>query len=227
MVSAINLTVMGVEIRFILQRALDLITVILPPALPATLSVGVSAAVQRLKKERILCISTSKINVASKIDRICFDKTGTLTEEGLRLFEIVTCCTATKNCTHIKDLKFQLSNYSQFLMYCLMSSCHSLRRFAGRLVGDPLEIEMFACTGLDLPESENDNRATRLRINLNDQHGIILEILTEFGFSPEIRRMSVVTAGISRQEYHVFTKGSPECLKNLCLPESSIFVCQI
>lgn len=76
----------GMSTYYIVTRALDLITVVLPPALPATLSIGTMFALQRLKtRHQIHCISPSKINVASKIDVVCFDKTGTLTEDGLSL----------------------------------------------------------------------------------------------------------------------------------------------
>lgn len=84
----------------ILIRALDLITIVVPPALPATLSIGTNFALFRLKKKKVFCISPQRqvflihaidsiqtnyrrVNVGGKLDIICFDKTGTLTEDGL------------------------------------------------------------------------------------------------------------------------------------------------
>ena len=69
--------------HFIIIRALDLITIIVPPALPATLTIGTSFALSRLRKKEIFCISPNRVNVAGTVDVMCFDKTGTLTEEGL------------------------------------------------------------------------------------------------------------------------------------------------
>jgi cation-transporting P-type ATPase 13A2 len=69
--------------QFIIVRALDLITIIVPPALPATLTIGTSFALSRLRKRDIFCISPNRVNVAGTVDIMCFDKTGTLTEEGL------------------------------------------------------------------------------------------------------------------------------------------------
>lgn len=69
--------------HFIIVRALDLITIIVPPALPATLTIGTSFALSRLRKQGIFCISPNRVNVAGTVDIMCFDKTGTLTEEGL------------------------------------------------------------------------------------------------------------------------------------------------
>lgn len=44
----------------ILLKALDIITVAVPPALPAAMSVGIVYALQRLKKKEIFCINPSK-----------------------------------------------------------------------------------------------------------------------------------------------------------------------
>jgi cation-transporting P-type ATPase 13A2 len=71
------------HLRFILVRAMDLITIIVPPALPATLAIGTSFALSRLRKREIFCISPNRVNIAGTVDVMCFDKTGTLTEEGL------------------------------------------------------------------------------------------------------------------------------------------------
>ncbi|KAJ2235116.1 hypothetical protein IWW45_002868, partial [Coemansia sp. RSA 485] len=78
-----NFLRLGLSANVIAIRALDLVTVVVPPALPATMSIGVSFALSRLRKSHIYCISPTRINVCGKINVMCFDKTGTLTEEGL------------------------------------------------------------------------------------------------------------------------------------------------
>lgn len=82
-VSIYNFLRMGVSFGLIFIRALDLITIVVPPALPATMAIGTSFAISRLKKGLIYCISPPRVNICGKIDLMCFDKTGTLTEEGL------------------------------------------------------------------------------------------------------------------------------------------------
>ena len=57
-----------------IRRGLDVITVAVPPALPAAMSVGVVYALQRLKKMDIFCISPPRINISGKIKLFCFDK---------------------------------------------------------------------------------------------------------------------------------------------------------
>jgi cation-transporting ATPase 13A2 len=62
-----------------------MVTICVPPALPATLSVGVSFAISRLRRSKIFCISPQRVNVTGMIQMMVFDKTGTLTEDGLEL----------------------------------------------------------------------------------------------------------------------------------------------
>lgn len=72
----------------IVLKCLDMITVTVPPALPACMTVGIQFALTRLKKKQIFCISPLKINISGKVNIMCFDKTGTLTEEGLDTYGV-------------------------------------------------------------------------------------------------------------------------------------------
>ncbi|EGC37100.1 hypothetical protein DICPUDRAFT_97366 [Dictyostelium purpureum] len=85
-----RLNQLGVDGKTIVLRALDLITIVIPPALPMAMTVGTSFGLSRLKKTNIYCISPPRLNMAGKIQVFCFDKTGTLTEEGLDLLGIIT-----------------------------------------------------------------------------------------------------------------------------------------
>ena len=48
------------SVGHIMLKALDIITVAVPPALPAAMSVGTVYALQRLKKQQIYCINPSR-----------------------------------------------------------------------------------------------------------------------------------------------------------------------
>lgn len=67
----------------VIKRGLDLITITVPPSLPACLGIGIAFAVNRLKKYGIKCINRDGVNIAGQVDLVCFDKTGTLTEDFL------------------------------------------------------------------------------------------------------------------------------------------------
>lgn len=73
----------GYATSAIIDRSLDLITITVPPALPAAMTVGTVFAINRLKKQRIFCISPPRVNVSGRVQLMVFDKTGTLTEDGL------------------------------------------------------------------------------------------------------------------------------------------------
>ena len=86
--SLISLLNNEAETEEIVMKCLDMITVTVPPALPACMTVGIQFALSRLKKKQIYCISPLKINICGKINIMCFDKTGTLTEEGLDTYGV-------------------------------------------------------------------------------------------------------------------------------------------
>lgn len=46
-----------------------MVTIVVPPALPLALTVGVIYAVGALRKQKLFCISPPKVNVAGKVRR--------------------------------------------------------------------------------------------------------------------------------------------------------------
>lgn len=63
-----------------------MLTITVPPALPAAMTAGTAFAISRLKKRKIYCISPPRVNVSGRVNLMVFDKTGTLTEDGLQVF---------------------------------------------------------------------------------------------------------------------------------------------
>lgn len=154
--SAVQFIHLGVPWHTILVRALDLITVVVPPALPATLSIGTSFAISRLRKQGIFCISPSRVNVAGKINVCCFDKTGTLTEDGLDILGIRGLDREGERFGELIDDVYDLpqtrgkANFHQAL-----ATCHSLKMVDGEPIGDPLDVKMFTFTKWTLEEGMN------------------------------------------------------------------------
>ncbi|KAG6845905.1 hypothetical protein H0H87_000711 [Tephrocybe sp. NHM501043] len=153
--SAVQFVRLGVAWHVILIRALDLITIVVPPALPATLSIGTSFAISRLRKFGIYCISPSRVNVAGKINVCCFDKTGTLTEDGL---DILGVRGLERNVQRFGELlddvhDLPLGNGKATFLYAL-TTCHSLKMVDGEVIGDPLDVKMFGFTGWTLEEGK-------------------------------------------------------------------------
>ncbi|WPG97456.1 putative cation-transporting atpase [Acrodontium crateriforme] len=154
-----NFIRLGLEWHLIVVRALDLITIVVPPALPATLTIGTNFALQRLKSKLIFCISPQRVNVGGKLDVMCFDKTGTLTEDGLdvlgvrvvsrpanRFSEILTdSASLLPGSTYERDPTADY-NANKAILYA-MATCHSLRVVDDEFIGDPLDLKMFEFTG--------------------------------------------------------------------------------
>ncbi|KAI0697731.1 P-type ATPase [Cerioporus squamosus] len=151
--SAVQFVRLGVKWHTILIRALDLITVVVPPALPATLSIGTSFAIGRLRKLGIFCISPSRVNVAGQINVCCFDKTGTLTEDGL---DILGVRAPERNADRFGELLEDIHDLpasrdkANFLH--ALATCHSLKMVDGEIIGDPLDVKMFEFTKWTLEE---------------------------------------------------------------------------
>ncbi|XP_039698035.1 polyamine-transporting ATPase 13A2 isoform X6 [Pteropus medius] len=68
-----------VPVNEIVVRALDLVTVVVPPALPAAMTVCTLYAQSRLRSQGIFCIHPLRINLGGKLQLVCFDK---VLEEG-------------------------------------------------------------------------------------------------------------------------------------------------
>lgn len=174
----------GADIKTILISALDLITIVIPPALPAAMTIGIIYAQSRLKSNKIFCISPRSINISGCINCVCFDKTGTLTEDNLSFNEVVPAIqfgnndgenrrrinkfgepfdedvmqTSSKKVERDHNLLLENGNYSPLLI-CL-AACHSLTIIDQKIIGDPLDLQMFEATGwvLEEPDVDDENK---------------------------------------------------------------------
>lgn len=215
----------GVAVNHIILEALDLITVVVPPALPAAMTVGYMYAQNRLGKKDIYCITPRCINVSGSVDCVCFDKTGTLTEDGMDMWGIVP---VRNNHFHIpiKDVgDLPLDDE----LCRAMVSCHSLTIIDGKLSGDPLDLKMFESTNWVLEEPEIDDNSkfdlifpTVVRPPSKSSEMVSTEIgiVRQFPFSSSLQRMSVITRLLGASKFAVYCKGSPEMIMSLSHPNS-------
>lgn len=158
LVSTVNFIRMGVPVKLMVIKALDLITIVVPPALPATMSIGTSFAIARLKRSNIFCISPTRVNIGGKINCMCFDKTGTLTEDGLDVLGVQCGDTETgkfgelfSRASLLQSAPESMRERSTALLYA-MATCHSVKSLNGDLIGDPLDLKMFDFTQWVLEE---------------------------------------------------------------------------
>ncbi|CAO1631581.1 unnamed protein product [Sympodiomycopsis kandeliae] len=163
--SSINFVQLGIGWQTIVLRALDLITVVVPPALPATMSIGTTFAISRLRKGGIFCISPNRVNIGGKVNVFCFDKTGTLTADGLDVLGTRTVDLRANRFSELHELveEMPVNAYAPKndadakkmpLLYAL-ATCHSLKVVDGEVIGDPLDVKMFEYTGWTLDEGRD------------------------------------------------------------------------
>ncbi|XP_071449317.1 polyamine-transporting ATPase 13A3-like [Hetaerina americana] len=226
-------TIKGFGIKDIILKGLVLYTIVLPPALPAAMTVGKIYAQQRLKKKGIFCINSRIINISGTIDCVCFDKTGTLTEDGLDLWGVIPSkgkelqdpVTNFPIIHHSQDQgRGHVSDSESFVL--AMATCHSLTYIDGEMAGDPLDQKMFESTGWHLDEPEmSDVSKFGIEVPMvvqqnHDDNPIEIGIARQFYFSSTLQRMSVITRALGSKNFNIYCKGSPEMLMSLSKPES-------
>jgi cation-transporting ATPase 13A2 len=224
--STYNFIQLGVDKKVMILRALDIITIVVPPALPATLTIGTTFAINRLKKLEIFCIAPTRVNIGGKIDVMCFDKTGTLTEDGLDVLGVHVADNAPGRkeivfgelSSDVKEMKSNAitsqsgydSNNTKFLL-AGMTTCHSLRLIENELLGDPLDNKMFEFTRWNFSEDQSGKSTV-----YSDEGSFT--IVKEYEFVSTLRRMTVLAT--SSEHNLVFTKGAPEIMSDICIPGS-------
>ncbi|XP_044526812.1 polyamine-transporting ATPase 13A3 [Gracilinanus agilis] len=237
----INSILNKVPAGVIVIESLDIITITVPPALPAAMTAGIVYAQRRLKRIGIFCISPQRINICGQLNLVCFDKTGTLTEDGLDLWGI----------QRVENAHFQVpeekacseSLVKSHFVTC-MATCHSLTKIEGVLSGDPLDLKMFEAIGWILEEATEEETALHNRImptvvrppkqllpepepavsqsmelfelSANYEIGIV----RQFPFSSALQRMSVVARILGDKKMDAYMKGAPEVIAGLCKPET-------
>ncbi|XP_011379717.1 probable cation-transporting ATPase 13A4 [Pteropus vampyrus] len=209
----------------VVRKALDVITIAVPPALPAALTTGIIYAQRRLKKRGIFCISPQRINVCGQLNLVCFDKTGTLTRDGLDLWGVVPC-----NKNGFQEVhSFVHGRALPWGPLCAaMASCHSLILLDETIQGDPLDLKMFEATTWEMAISGDDFHIKGVPADAmvvkpcKTASQVPVEgiaILHQFPFSSALQRMTVIVQEMGGDRL-AFMKGAPEKVVSFCQPET-------
>uniref|UniRef100_A0A8C9REH5 Polyamine-transporting ATPase 13A3 n=1 Tax=Scleropages formosus TaxID=113540 RepID=A0A8C9REH5_SCLFO len=224
-----------VPAKTIIIESLDIITITVPPALPAAMTAGIVYAQRRLKRIGIFCISPQRINICGQINLVCFDKTGTLTEDGLDLWGIHR---AEKGSFYLSEEKVCKEPLVKSQFVACMATCHSLTKIEGELSGDPLDLKMFEATGWILEEATEEETSLHDHImptvvrppkqllpkseeelyDLSSSYEI--GIVRQFPFSSALQRMTVVARLLGEKRMDAYLKGAPEVVTSLCRKET-------
>uniref|UniRef100_A0A2I3HWJ1 Polyamine-transporting ATPase 13A3 n=1 Tax=Nomascus leucogenys TaxID=61853 RepID=A0A2I3HWJ1_NOMLE len=226
----INSILNEVQVGVIIIESLDIITITVPPALPAAMTAGIVYAQRRLKKIGIFCISPQRINICGQLNLVCFDKTGTLTEDGLDLWGI----------QRVENARFSFTKEN--VCNEMVGKTHFVL-----LSGDPLDLKMFEAIGWILEEATEEETALHNRIMPTvvrppkqllpestpagnqemelfelpvSEECLLIGIVRQFPFSSALQRMSVVARVLGDKKMDAYMKGAPEVIASLCKPET-------
>ena len=203
-------------LKDMILRSLDLITIVVPPALPGALTACLIYAQNRLKRSKIYCISPNRINVCGSINVFVFDKTGTLTEDAIDIKCILPASESMFN-DEIKTVS-SLSLRFHTKIVEVLSCCHSLTRIDNNLAGDPLDLKLFEFTQWIFSENETLNEGIHFPtiVYPADKPDYKIGIIKQFPFSSTLQRMSVIVKCLNRPTFDFYSKGSPEIIASQC-----------
>ncbi|CAJ0586099.1 unnamed protein product, partial [Mesorhabditis spiculigera] len=228
----------GQGIFKIIVRASDLITIVVPPALPAAITLVYANAQIRLKRKDIFCISPSTIPMCGSINTVCFDKTGTLTEDGLDFHTMRAVKPAVTNAaSHFgaetsEMLPRELPRDAEIIK--AVATCHSLTRINGVLHGDPLDLILFNQSRWTIDENCGSERSDDEISRFDTVQPTVVKpppedvpifrssdfaVIRQFTFSSSLQRMSVIVNSPVEEtgrKMTLYSKGSPEMILSLC-----------
>ena len=207
-----------VEVDDLVLKFFDLITITVPPGLPASMSVGIVYSLNKLKSKNIFCISPDKIILGGRVEHICFDKTGTLTEEFMDFYEFVPKVGKTfqqpirlSNKNNSENQK-NLSTPDSVRALDNMASCHSIMNLEGtdKLIGDPMEIKLFQFGEYRLTSDSPVKKNFKEQLFSYEGPKTKGTVFRRFEFNSEIHRMSVIASSTTTPTAaFVFCKGGP------------------
>lgn len=239
-------TVLPVFIKYyspyhIVVRILNPFTFAIPAGLPIWMTVGVIVAMSRMYFANVHCTSPLKVNAAGRVSVVVFDKTGTLTNDGLNVLgykisekkdfmnSVEKSDKIINEIEYIRDpTKYPSDDPKTKFIEC-MASCHSWVLVGDKIIGDPLETEMFQSSGWKITENLGADNVVDSDITMFVSPQTVnwlveckdkgecykLGVLKRYDFSSELQRMSIIVQNYLDGKTVLFCKGSPEQMYEL------------
>ena len=125
----------------------DLLSKSTQPTTIFMLFISVHIVARKLAKREIISVKSNKLFKAGRVDTLCFDKTGTLTKNELLISGMVLPKNEKEfsdSYNHIKEMR---DNDHLFDITAVSCCCHDLHIVNNKLIGDPVDIEVFKYSG--------------------------------------------------------------------------------
>ncbi|BAT55636.1 cation-transporting ATPase [Nostoc sp. NIES-3756] len=223
-------------LRDLLEVSLSMAVAVVPEGLPAVITVTLALGTQRMVRRNALIRKLPAVETLGSVTTICSDKTGTLTQNKMvvqsvytnqKTFRVTGEGYAPVGDFQLDGQKVEVEDspeVSALLLACAVCNDSVLQKEQGEwaILGDPTEGALVTLAGKAGIEK--------------DQWSYKLPRVSEFPFSSERKRMSVIsqlekvntgdqsfadvdpalTGLINNEPYIMFTKGSPELILARC-----------
>lgn len=212
-----------------------MLSAVVNPLIPVVVTIGQVNGTKRLQKRGVFCLNPERIALCGKVRVFAFDKTGTITKEGLDYRGCLTVedkrssrsssnsrGSASRNSVPVFSPEFEDMNSPELnqMMKFALSSCHAVGYMEDKLVGNEVELKMFASTQWKLIEEEvmDDSGQEEIRTIVESSDGkYALELLKRFEFDHHRMCMSVIVQDLQTNRRFVFCKGSYEKIEEIAL----------
>lgn len=199
----------------ILLFTLGIIVAVIPEGLPATLTLSLAIAVQRLTQKGVLAKKLNIVETLGTVSVICTDKSGTLTQNQMTVREIWVSRQKVKVSGVGCEPKGKFSPdpnghpWGETLLALLESAncCNN-----ARIIPPSAEHPTWTSLG---DQTEAAMKVAALKANLNEKElNLVYPRVHEIPFDARRKRMTTIHRGL-RSEI-AFTKGAPREVLQLC-----------
>jgi len=196
--------VRGYDIGFSVLLAISIMVAVFPEGLPASMTIALSLAMERLAKNSVIVKQLSSVETLGNVDYICTDKTGTITKHDMTVKEFFI-----GNKFHVMADIFKMiaEGKSLFLHDIFLTSikCSTAKVVEqdGNVVkeiGDPTEIALIKASILNGFKPEQFDS---------------YKIIDCIPFSSDLMFSAILTEEISGKK-DIYIKGAPEKILSFC-----------
>eukprot|EP00792_Barthelona_sp_PAP020_P005930 TRINITY_DN2853_c0_g1_i1.p1 TRINITY_DN2853_c0_g1~~TRINITY_DN2853_c0_g1_i1.p1 ORF type:complete len:1258 (+),score=283.58 TRINITY_DN2853_c0_g1_i1:36-3776(+) len=195
----------------------QIVASVFPSELSMELSLANSSAIVNLSKQKVFCTEPFRIPGSGSAEIVCFDKTGTLTCSDVILSGIVL------DDANVESPCLHRPITTSWITRMVLSTCHSLIKSEGEVVGDEGEIACLRQSGYFIREKDTVVETNK---NLTEDERKIFEfdekkkpieniILKRFPFASDLKRSSCLIEHRPErgmQQYFSVVKGAPETI---------------
>lgn len=206
---------LGLDSSALLFFTLGIIVAVIPEGLPATLTLSLAIAVQRLTQKGVLAKKLNIIETLGTVSVICTDKSGTLTQNQMTVREIWTSRKKIKvtGVGYEPKGKFKPEPAGQPWEETLLSLLEAADCCNNARLNPPsAEHPTWSSLG---DQTEAAMKVVALKANLNEKElNLVYPRVHEIPFDARRKRMTTIHRGLHNEM--AFTKGAPREVLQLC-----------